>query len=252
MDSDEKQLLPLDIERAVVFRSGSASYRHVFRRIGWNAWERFYNKIEAEIENGAGGSVTRIVSAEAATLWLYSNCVLRAEGYRVSDGRKLEDLPQWRERIPQGHRLKAANVLMQVTAQGGAEDVIEAEGETVTLSAIWSEQDGGMAKYSRLVHRFATPTNEHRHRLARARARAQVTGGSRSGRTVIPSAQPVLAALYDELIVSVEGYAMAQHPISGREEIAREMDGYHKVVAAGEIFNTFMPEDSSGESHGDQ
>ena len=241
-DEVDQQLLQLDIERAITFRSGENVYRHVFRRIGSIDWERFFNKIEAEIENGEGGSVTRIVSAENATLWLYSHCVLRAEGYRVSDGRKLEELPQWRERIPPGHRLKAANLLMQVNPCA-AEDLIEAEGETVTLDAVWSEKDGGMAKYSGLVHRFATPTNEHRHRLARARARAKVTGGSRSGRTVIPSAQPVLAALYDELILGVEGYAVSQHPISGREEIAREMDAYHKVIAAGAIFNTFMPEE---------
>jgi len=244
---EQKQLLPLDIERVVVFRSGGSVYRHVFRRIGANDWDGFFNKIEAEIEQN-GNAVTRTVSADAAALWLYGQCVLRAEGYRVSDGRKLEALPVWRERIPIGHRLKAANLLASVTVQTGHEDLIEAEGEIVTLDATWSEADGqeaGMAKFCGLVHRFSTPTAEHRRRFLRARSRATVVGGSRSGRTTIPSAQPVLAKLYDELIGSVDGYAIGGRVLTGRDEIAREMDAYHKVVAAREIFETIMPEDAA-------
>ena len=96
---------------------------------------------------------------------------------------------------------------------------------------------------NRLVHRFATPSADHRRRFLRARSRTTVVGGSRAGKTLIASTQPVLAKLYDELIVSVDGYSVSGRPLSGREEIAREMDGYHKVAAARELFETRMAEE---------
>jgi hypothetical protein len=257
----QSQLLPLDIERVVVFPAGGKFHRHTFNRIGGKDWEGFFSKIDAEVEQ-RDGTVTRTISTQAAMLWLYSQCVKRAEGYRVSDGRALEDLPQWRERVPQGHRLKAADILMQCDTANAAEDLIEAEGDVVTLDAVWSEVEGsrllaaddpkanslelihvqgGMRKFCGLVHHFAAPSAEHRRRFLRARSRAVVAGGGRSGKTIIPSAQPLLMKLYDELVISVEGYSIAGRPLSGREEIAREMDGYHKVVAAAAIFTTTMP-----------
>jgi hypothetical protein len=54
-----------------------------------------------------------------------------------------------------------------------------------------------------------------------------------------------LAKLYDELIVSVDGYTVSGRPLSGRDEIAHEMDAFHKVIAAREIFDTRMPQEAA-------
>jgi hypothetical protein len=258
--AEETQLLPLDIERVVAFRAGDKIYRHIFRRITAKDWDGFFAKIEAEIEQ-SDGKTTRTVCTESASLWLYSQCVVRAEGYRVSDGRKLEELLEWRERVPVKHRMKAAEVLVQVLVAKGDDDLIEAEGERVTLDAVWTEAppvpplsdrksgciypDAGMAKFTALGHRFATPTADQRRRFLRARSRTTVIGGSRTGRTLMASTQTLLAKLYDELIVSVEGYSVSGRALGGREEIAHEMDAFHKVIAAREIFETRMPEEAA-------
>lgn len=52
--------------------------------------------------------------------------------------------------------------------------------------------------------------------------------------------QSTLAELYDELIVSVDGYAVNDQvlgPDASTEKIALHMDTYHKVAAADALFS---------------
>jgi hypothetical protein len=248
------ELLPLDAqERVVSFRSGGQTYRHVFRRITQKDWDGFFTHIEAEIEQ-QGRTTHQMVNTDIATLWLYNAVIARADGYVVRDGRKLEELPNWQERVPQQHRLSAADLLMRVSASdSGGPVILDAEGETVVLQALWNDHGlgtqaspvaaNGMAKFSGLVHRFESPTAEHRRKFLRARSRTVIVGGARQGKTMLPSAQPVLARLYDELIRGVEGYSIGGREIKANE-IPLEMDGFHKVTAVGQLFQTGLREDA--------
>jgi hypothetical protein len=234
---DQSRLLPLDApERAASFRSRGHVYRHVFRRLMQKDWDGFFAHIEAEIEQ-QGRDMIQMVNTDIASLWLYGAAIQRVEGYLVDDGRKIEDLPNWQERIPQNHRMIAIELVTRVSAAEPDEQVsLRADGEVVTLEGLWDTGSEGMTKYSGLKHFFDTPTAEHRRKLLRARSRSVIVGGSRKGTTRLASAQPMLAKLYDELIHSVEGYSAGGTALSGREAIVREMDGMHKVTAVGELF----------------
>jgi len=238
-------LLPLDApERIVVFRSGQRSYRHVFRRICAADWEKFFSAVVAEFRNESGG-YSQLLDTDCASLKLYSLAIQRVEGYRTRDGVAVESLTDWKARIPQNHQLTAVDLLMKVgPTEHADESLLESEGVTILLDALWNEgDDGAMRQYRGLAHRFASPTAEHRRRFLRARNRAFVAGGSRAGTTIIPSAHPVLAKLYDELVLSVEGYSAAGAALTSREQIAREMDSVHKAAAVGELFPTALPRD---------
>jgi hypothetical protein len=243
--NNQEKLIPLDApERVSSFRIRGHVYRHIFRRITSKDWDGFFTRFEAEVEQ-QGRDTVQMVTTSVATLWLYAAAIVRVEGYLVDGDKKVEELPNWIERIPQDHRLLAVDALTRVTAKDSEEQVtLRPNGELVTLDAMWSEEDAtdatpaGMTKYSGLIHRFDTPTDEQRGRFIRARSRAVVVGGAHKGKTRLASAQPVLVKLYDELIQSVEGYSLGDTPISGRETIAREMDGLHKVTAVGQLFPT--------------
>jgi hypothetical protein len=81
------------------------------------------------------------------------------------------------------------------------------------------------------------PTVEQQRRYSRDMSRSQVIGGSRAGKTRWLGAQATLVDLYDELILSVEGYVANGEPVcDDREMIIASMDTYHKVAAAEALF----------------
>ena len=67
-----------------------------------------------------------------------------------------------------------------------------------------------------------------------------MVGGSRNGKTQWLGAQATLADLYDELIVSVEGYTV-DGAAPDREGIVEFMDTYHKVAAVDVLFAPAAP-----------
>ena len=119
------------------------------------------------------------------------------------------------------------------------EFVIRAEGEEVSLDAAWSvdEETGKMVAYAGLKHLFKTPTAAHQKRYNQAASRSVVVGGSRTGRTIYTGAQETLCDLYDELVLSVDGYAVKGEPLAGLDQIRSYMDLHHKFTAAQELFN---------------
>jgi hypothetical protein len=241
------ELLQLDApERVVSFRSRGHVYRHTFRRITQKDWDGFFTRIEAETEQ-QGRTTHQMVNTDVASLWLYAAAIAGVEGYVVSDGRKLEELPNWQGRIPQQHRLLAVDLLTKVSVDRSEGLIIDPAGEAVTLDALWNEGSEGMKDYAGLKHFFETPTAEHSRKFLRARSCTLIVGGSKSAKTKVASAQPVLTRLYDELIVSVEGYAVADRAVTVREEIVREMDGFHKITAVGELFQTGLREEEQEE-----
>jgi hypothetical protein len=141
--------------------------------------------------------------------------------------------------VPIAYRLALANVLTSAYAPDGAQtEEMEYCGENaVRLFAIWTGGEGDkMRRFKNLVHIFNVPSFEQYRRYRRDVSRSQVMGGSRKGTTVYRGAQRTLAALYDELIVAVMGYAANGVALDGREEIAQHMDTYHKVAAAAQLF----------------
>jgi hypothetical protein len=93
-----------------------------------------------------------------------------------------------------------------------------------------------MMQFKGLVHRLKHPTAEHQRRFMRASTESRVVGAGRTGKTVYPGQQGLLAAIYDELISSVDGYCFDGKPLDGVDQIRREMDMYHKVAAAQQLF----------------
>lgn len=244
--NENRIAIQLDLpERAVCMRGpGGAVLRHVFRRITAQHWAGFFSRFRIEVD-----SKSQLIDLTSANLWLYDECILRAEGYKVEGGVALDSLPQWKTRVPYKHRMQAVNLLTDVQRDESGELVIVPECEVVRLTAVWGEGSAGaMNKVSGLIHRFEPPTAAHAERFSREISRSQVVGGSRTGKTIRQARHGILARLYDELVISVEGYAVSGKPLEGREQIAREMDVFHKVAAAGELFSTASDESEEPEA----
>ena len=62
-------------------------------------------------------------------------------------------------------------------------------------------------------------------------------GTADAGVTTYPSRQAIGMKIYDDLIVSVDGYSSGGSPLIGAEAIKREMDGAHKAAAALALFS---------------
>lgn len=99
-----------------------------------------------------------------------------------------------------------------------------------------------MRRFTGLKHVFETPSEEQHRRYLREASRSFVVGGSRAGKTIYRGAQALLAKLYDELVISVEGYSLGGAPVSGPGTAKAQMDLLHKVMAAQELF---QPQDTA-------
>jgi hypothetical protein len=205
--------------RIIVIRQGERTYSFTVKPITEARWFKYFDGIVSTAERD-GKQVIQRVDAESAGLELADAVIVEGESKSLA------------------HRLAIANVLS--SAYAVAEDIPEANGagrEVVRLHAVWSAGDGSaMRRYKNLVHWFDSPTAEQFRRYRRDDTRAQIVTGSRKGTTIYHGAQRTLAALYDELIVSVAGYAENGVALEGRDTIARTMDTYHKVAAAAQLF----------------
>jgi hypothetical protein len=223
---------------------GSHKTTHFFRRLKAKDGDGFSSRIDSQIEQRDGGMI-RTVNVQSACLWLYQNSIARVEGYRLEDGRPIMELPNWKERIPRSHAIRAVNLLTDVSfSRPEFGCVVACEGDLVVIDALWSadEAGSGMQKYSGLKHYFASASVSQQDRFNRARNRVTVVGDRRHGRTIFPSAQPLFVSLYDELIQRVEGYSIGGRALEGREEIVREMDLFHKAEAARGLFESDIDE----------
>jgi len=247
----DNELLMLDAaERTICWRNTQGQVRrHVFRRIGVDHWNGYFSRIAMESDR-----TSRMIDTSSAALWLYREAAVRADGFSVRGGGSLTELPNWQERIPMGQRIQAVEMLSAAERSCEVEEtMIEPDCELVRLDATWNEDAGAagsMRRFMGLVHRFTPPTAAHQQRFSRELSRSLLVGGSRDAKTVYPVKQKVLVKLYDELIQTVEGYGVKGGPLSGREEIVKEMDLFHKVAAVGELF-TLLGEATSEEAAGE-
>jgi hypothetical protein len=101
----------------------------------------------------------------------------------------------------------------------------------VSIDATW-----GTTLFRGLVHKFLPPSLDHERRFNRAASEIIIVGGTKKPKNLLPARHPMLVELYDELIVGVDGYSLKGAAITEKKDVVEAMDGYHKYVAARELF----------------
>ncbi len=217
------------LSRTVVLRQGTQMVSYAVRPITQEEWFAYFDGLISTAER-KGREVIQHTDASAAGVELVEKLAEYAgaceNGAFFSES---EPVPS----IPLAHKLALANVL---TSAFVPDEAMHRFGE-IPLTAIWSAgENGTMRRHKDLLHVFNEPTAEQNRRYRRDESRAQIIGGSRKGVTVYKGAQRTLAALYDELIVRVEGYVFNGVPLEGQDSIAKHMDAYHKVASVARLF----------------
>jgi hypothetical protein len=223
--------------RVIGIEDRGQQYSLTIARILKKQWLRYFEGILSTSENQNGKRVDSFDSS-AARLALVEECLLTASGYTLPEGiTSIDQVEGWKALLPLSHRLGVANAIISVSASESNEDAPIALGqESVYIDAVWSAgDDGAMRKFKGLRHNFTTPTADQQRHFSRDSSRSRVIGGSRNGKTQWLGAQATLAELYDELIVSVEGYTV-DGETPDRETIVEFMDTYHKVAAVDALF----------------
>jgi hypothetical protein len=231
--------IELATPRVIVIEERGKQYRLTIARIAKKMWTHYFDGVVSTSENQAGKRIDSFDSS-AARLELAEKNLVNAEGYVTADGSPVTAAAGWQALLPLSHRLAAGNAIVSIDrAEPTDDDPIMLGAESVYLNAIWSADDKGvMQKYRGLCHRFKTPDGDQQRRYSRDSSRSRVIGGSRKNKTVWLGPQATLVELYDELILSVEGYQVNGVDLGAdREAIVAEMDTYHKVAAADVLFS---------------
>lgn len=243
----EQATLQLDQPRAIAIRDKGKTFTYTFRRITAGDWKKYYRGIVSQTETVDGGQV-RSFDFRTALQMLVEETLQSVEGYRTADGAPLAQKPDWKARLPISHKIAAGLVLGDVTVDREAADDVDliSDLNEVSLTCKWTSESceasklrssGAMTQLSGLLHRFRHPTIEQLRKFNRESSRARVVGGSRTGKTIWPGSQELLADLYDQLIESVDGYLFGGEPLDGQvESIKNQMDTHHKVRAVEALF----------------
>jgi hypothetical protein len=225
-------VLPLDAPRSVAFKAGKGAFIFRFRRIRQEDWQEYFLGIVNQIIQ-TGDSRENVFETESAILGLVENTLTSVEGYGDLSG-----LKNWKQSLPLRHRIAAGLALRSVIVSPPKEDApILCDEIEVKLDANWGAADGKTIQYSGLVHRFRQPSIADLKKFNFESARTRVRGTADAGVTTYPSRQAIGMKIYDDLIVSVDGYSSGGSPLIGAEAIKREMDGAHKAAAALAIFD---------------
>jgi hypothetical protein len=234
MDDNKSAVLELDGERTVTFSDRGHAYTYTFNRIGASDWMRYFEGVAITSRREGKNGVLETMDLESAGVDLVESKVVKVEGY---DGEFMKE-PRWKEFLPFGHVRAAAQQLrdgnISPTDDSRALNPLKIE---VAIDAQWNAKaPGEMRKYLGLVHRFNPPTAEHKRKYNRAISQTRVIGDARSGTTVFQGRQRLLVDFYEQLIASVEGYALRGQPLTSPEQIRAEMDAVHKIVAVQQLF----------------
>jgi len=217
VEPEQITLLPLDQPRSIVLMQSARKYIYTLRRVLTADWEKYFVGIVNQVRN-LDGMREQIFESESALLELADAVIASVQ---------VPTLPIHENGYPLNQRLAVGQALCSVSAAMGDDDT------TVLLNACWSaDAEGKMQLFKGLVHRFNQPTIDQVKRWNYELARVRVRGTSKDGLTTFPSRQLAAMRIYDELIVSVEGYGLTAGMLTGVEAIRREMDGLHKAEAA--------------------
>jgi len=233
------ELLPLDLaERAIPLQCAGRVYEHVFRRITAADWAAYFASQAAERAD-EGRSRPQSGDHFETSLLLYERIILRSDGYKTRDGRKPEELPNWPNCIPFWHRVAAIDLLMKTSWTFATDSIVlEPDGTSVSFVLLNEGGSWAMKQLSGLIHHFRAPSGEQRRRFLRMLENL-LADRSAVDRAGLPEWYTVPTSLYDELIVSAEGYSVNNRPIAP-DELQREMDALHKLIAATKLFNATM------------
>jgi len=208
-------------------------YRYEIRRIRLEDWDRYFRAVVNQTRN-VDGERQQIFENDTARLDLVERVVTCVDGYGDFDAVKI---PEWRNSLPLNHRLGVGAALCSVGAQEQDDDAPLSEFTEVKLDALWSAGvEGKMQLIRGLVHRFKQPSIEQLKRWNYESARVRVRGTAKDGVTIYPSRPAVAMLMYDELIVSVDGYTVNGSPLANVDVINSEMDGCHKAEAVMALF----------------
>jgi len=246
-DENEKEktqtLLPLDVnERIVSFRDERGMLRqHIFTppRAKLAEVREFFQqahneRLHSSQKPGGGSDVSKPRRA------LYRALIIRVEGYTLTGGRPLGELPAWIERLSPADRLGATDLLARITrAQRAAE--IEPEFDVVELDACWNGTlPGATTPFSALLHRFEPFTEDDQHEFQHRTSRVTEVRGTREPQFLQAAPEKVMLDFYDQKIRSVEGYSVGGEPLADAEQIRAWMDPFHKITALGPLVREFQ------------
>ncbi len=224
--------------RTIVLHDRSKTFTFRCRRVRKEDYLAYFAAFRITSEQTSEGRETT-ADYQTASVVLAERVIQSVDGYKLSNGGRIEDLPEWTSRIPLAHRMQVGITLCQASATPPADDeyVISPAGDEVSIEAVWPGDDGRMLRFTGLKHIFRPPTPAQHKRYRDASTRSMVIGGSRTGKTIHFGGHFALVELYDELILSVDGYGVGGSPLTSREQIQDEMDAFHKFIAAKEIFD---------------
>lgn len=234
-ETTNETLLDLAHPRTIVLTDRGHRYELECRRVTDADWTQYFNGIFVSNEQH-GREVIRVNDFNTPRIALAEAVLIDATGYKVDGDAALTSLPDWQKHIPLTHRLKLADVLASARPAKTEQIVVFAEGEVVMLDATWSAVGDSMQRFEGLKHVLKSPSEEQYRRYLRESSRSFIQGGSRTGKTIYRGAQLLLAKLYDELVVSVDGYAFDGVKLDTSVQAVSLMDMHHKVMAAQEIF----------------
>jgi hypothetical protein len=225
-------LLDLTAPRVITLQDRGRTFTITCRPVEKADWLAYFAALRVTSEQTAEGRISTN-DYQTASLVLAERVIVTVEGYTVAGGGALVDLPGWQTRIPLAHRFQVGITLADAGASEQLDEfVIHPEGEEISLDAVWPGADGKMLRFNGLKHIFKTPTATHHKRYRDASSRSLAVGGSRTGRTVYLGAHATLCDLYDELILSVDGYAIGDQALTtDKPLILARMDAFHKLVA---------------------
>ena len=227
---EPQALLPLDARREVALTVAGRVVRFEFTRITGKMWRSYFAAIVNKVER-VNGQRAETFDSEGALLGLYDDAIVNFSGYEIAP-----EMKNRRDAVPYKHRVAAGMALRSVAAIGTSQSVLS-DTVDISLTAFWSADAAGqISEFAGLIHRFRQPNIDQLKRYRMGVARTLTSGDAQNGTTVYPLPLSVAMSLYDELIEEVEGYSVNGQALTGREAIAQEMDGYHKAVAALQLF----------------
>ncbi len=249
MSSDapfQNELFELTTPRTILIQDRERSFALTCRRIIDADWLAYFAAITITSEQHEKSRINT-VDTTSPRLKLAESTLVDASGYQVAGGGELTSIPGWQQRIPLSHRVRLGQTLSDVRPSEQNDDLtIYPEGEVALLDATYTAltqpDECGidrhfMLQLKGLKHVLKTPSEEQHRRFMRESSRSKIVGGSRNGKTIYPVAHPLLAKLYDELVISVEGYSVNGTPLTTDSTTIRaEMDMLHKVIAAQQLF----------------
>lgn len=232
-------LVDLGQPRKLTVHEDGRRYSLTIPPISESVWfESFFDAVTAVLKCGRGETEKQI-DVSSAIVSLVERAAVACGGYP-----HLAGVTDWQSKIPLTHRKTYGRVLAEVRALESADQPASDGIHAIEIEAVWSgSTNGEMFCHRNLTHYFKAPTAKQRDRFRQAFFDARrINGFTRRGAPIFlaptqPMTAHALTALYDELIVRVDGYAVDGEPLGTNcREIIRHMDTFHKVTAARPLF----------------